>query len=264
MISINTAQWYALLSAYLWPFVRIMGVMSTDPFFGNRTISARVKIGMGIALAVLMQPLLPALPAVDPSGPIGLLILVHQFLIGVAMGFSMRIIFTAVEMAGHFAGAQMGLGFAMFFDPQHGTQVPVLAQITSLLTILVLLATDAHLLIINTLAESFRLLPVNQVPLAANGFKTLVEWGGQIFSLGLRLSMPVVATLLIVNLAIGVMTRASPQFNIFAVGFPITVGIGMLVLYVSLPQFLPILFDAFNSNIEMLRKMLATLAAVRL
>lgn len=263
MISINTAQWYALLSAYLWPFVRIMGVMSTDPFFGNRTISARVKIGMGIALAVLMQPLLPALPAVDPSGPIGLLILVHQFLIGVAMGFSMRIIFTAVEMAGHFAGAQMGLGFAMFFDPQHGTQVPVLAQITSLLTILVLLATDAHLLIINTLAESFRLLPVNQVPLAADGFKTLVEWGGQIFSLGLRLSMPVVATLLIVNLAIGVMTRASPQFNIFAVGFPITVGIGMLVLYVSLPQFLPILFDAFNSNIEMLRKMLATLAAVR-
>lgn len=263
MISINTAQWYALLSAYVWPFVRIMGVMSTDPFFGNRTISARVKIGMGIALAVLIQPLLPALPAVDPSGPMGLLVLAHQFLIGVAMGFSMRIIFTAVEMAGHFAGAQMGLGFAMFFDPQHGTQVPVLAQITSLLTILVLLATDAHLLIINTLAESFRLLPVNQMPLAAGGFKTLVVWGGQIFSLGLRLSMPVVATLLIVNLAIGVMTRASPQFNIFAVGFPITVGIGMLVLYVSLPQFLPILFDAFNNNIEMLRKMLAALAAAR-
>lgn len=261
MISINTAQWYALLSAYIWPFVRIMGVMATDPFFGNRTITARVKIGMGIALTVLMQPLLPALPAVDPAGATGLLVLVYQFLIGVAMGFSLRLVFTAVEMAGHFAGLQMGLGFAMFFDPQHGTQVPVVAQLTSLLTLLLLLATDAHLLIIHTLADSFKLLPVQHLPLAAAGWKILVEWGGQIFLLGLRLSMPVVATLLIVNLAIGVMTRASPQFNIFAVGFPITVGIGMLVLYVSLPQFLPILLDAFNSNAEMLRKMLATLAA---
>ena len=165
MISINATQWYALLSAYIWPFVRIMG---TDPFFGNRTITARVKIGMGIVLTVLMQPLLPALPAVDPSDAIGILILVHQFLIGVAIGFSLRIVFTAVEMAGHFAGLQMGLGFAMFFDPQHGTQVPVVAQLTSLLTLLTLLATDAHLLVIHTLAESFRLLPVAQMPLAAD------------------------------------------------------------------------------------------------
>ena len=139
--------------------------------------------------------------------------------------------------------------------------MPVVAQLTSLLTLLTLLATDAHLLVIHTLAESFRLLPVAQMPLAADGWRILVEWGAQIFLLGLRLSMPVVATLLIVNLAIGVMTRASPQFNIFAVGFPITVGIGMLVLYVSLPQFLPILLDAFNGNAEMLHKMLATLAA---
>lgn len=260
MISISSAQWYALLVGYGWPFVRIMGLLATDPFFGSRAISAQVKIGFGVMLSVVLQPLIPTPPAVDPASALGLLVLAYQFLIGVAMGLSMRIVFTAVEMAGHFSGLQMGLGFAMFFDPQHGTQVPVVAQLTSLFTVLVFLAMDAHLLIIHTLADSFRLLPVDHVPVAAIGFRTLVEWGGQIFSLGLRLAMPVVASLLIVNLAIGVMTRASPQFNIFAVGFPITVGIGLLVMYVSLPQYVPLLLDAFNANALTVRRMLGGFA----
>lgn len=257
MISINTAQWYAMLIGYGWPLVRILGLLAVDPFFGSKTISRRTKLGFGFALAIVLQPLIPTPPALDPSGAMGLLVLLYQFLVGVAMGFSMRIVFTAVEMAGNFSGLQMGLGFAMFFDPQHGTQVPVVAQITSLFTILVFLAMDAHLLVIQTLADSFRILPVDHIPLGVAGFKTLVEWGGQIFMLGLRLAMPVVACLLIVNLAIGVMTRASPQFNIFAVGFPITVSIGLVVMYVSLPQYVPLLMDAFDANAVMVRKMLA-------
>ena len=260
MISISIAQWYAVLISYGWPFVRIMGVLATDPFFGSRTISAPVKIGLGGVLAVLVQPLIPAPPALDPAGALGLLVLLNQFLIGVAIGFSMRLVFTAVEMAGNFSGMQMGLGFAMFFDPQHGTQVPVVAQITSLFTMLVFLAMDAHLLVIHTLVESFRLLPPDKFPLAAAGFRQLTEAGAQIFVLGLRLAMPVVASLLILNLAIGVMTRASPQFNIFAIGFPITVGIGLLVMYVSLPQYVPLLFEAFNGNAEMLHRLLTGLA----
>ncbi len=259
MISINTAQWYALLTGYGWPLVRILGLLAVDPFFGNKAIGRRTRLGLGIALAVALQPLIPTPPALDPSSALGLLVLLYQFLIGVAMGFAMRIVLTAVEMAGHFSGLQMGLGFAMFFDPQHGTQVPVVAQITSLFTVLVFLAMDAHLLVIQTLADSFRLLPIEQLPLGAVGFKVLVEWGAQIFSLGLRLAMPVVASLLIVNLAIGVMTRASPQFNIFAVGFPITVSIGLMVMHVSLPQYVPLLMDAFNANAQLVRKMLSSL-----
>ncbi|WP_269532385.1 flagellar biosynthetic protein FliR [Chitinimonas sp. BJYL2] len=239
MFSVSDAQIQAWLGLLLWPFFRILAIFATDPFYSSRSIPVRVRVILAVLLSILIAPSLPPMPDVGPVSPLGVLIIIQQVMIGVAIGFTMRLVFSSVEMAGHIAGLQMGLGFASFYDPQHGTNTAVVAQITSLLTILVFLALNGHLLVIETIAKSFVLLPITAAPIKAAGFKLLVDAGGQIFMLGVLLSLPVLAALLITNLAIGVMSKAAPQFNVFAVGFPITIGVGIAIFYVSLPQFVP-------------------------
>ncbi|GAB3265064.1 flagellar biosynthetic protein FliR [Chitinimonas naiadis] len=239
MFTVTDAQIQAWLGVLLWPAFRIMAIFATDPFYSSRSIPARVKVTLAILLSILIAPALPPMPAVAPVSPLGILILGQQILIGTAIGLTMRLVFSSVEMAGHLAGLQMGLGFASFYDPQHGTNTVVVAQLTSLLTILVFLALNGHLLVIETIVKSFVLLPISAEPIKALGFRLLVDSAAQIFTLSLLLSLPVLAALLITNLSIGVMSRASPQFNVFAVGFPLTLGVGIAALYFSLPQFVP-------------------------
>jgi flagellar biosynthetic protein FliR len=129
----------------------------------------------------------------------------------------------------------------VFFDPQGSGQTPIVAQFMGVLTVLVLLASNGHYVMLTALVESFRILPLAPEPLAAKGFLTLVAWGAQIFQVGLMLSLPVVAALLVANVGIGILTRAAPQLNVFAVGFPITLGVGFLMLYLSLPLVVPVI-----------------------
>ncbi|QDQ28678.1 flagellar biosynthetic protein FliR [Chitinimonas arctica] len=239
MITVTDAQIQAWLGMLLWPFFRILALFAADPFYSSRSIPVRVKVGLAFMLAMLIAPALPAGPDVAPVSPLGLLILAQQLLIGFAIGMTMRLVFSSVEMAGHLAGLQMGLGFASFYDPQHGTNTVVVAQFASLLTILLFLSFNGHLLVIETIVKSFTLLPISAVPLKTAGLKLLVDSAGQIFTLGLLLSLPVLAALLITNLSIGVMSRAAPQFNVFAVGFPLTLGVGVGAFYLSLPHFSP-------------------------
>jgi flagellar biosynthetic protein FliR len=165
----------------------------------------------------------------------GLFILSQQIVIGVAMGLAMRIVFTAVDMAGELIGLQMGLGFATFFDHIHGVNSPVVAQLLGLIAMLFFLALNGHLLVVSALAESFMLMPVGGNPFSPQAAYSLVSWGGHIFAAGFTLALPVLAALVITNLALGVLTRAAPQLNIFAVGFPITLMLGFVMLALILP-----------------------------
>jgi flagellar biosynthetic protein FliR len=239
VFSVTDAQIDAWLGLLVWPFFRILAIFSVDPFFSSRGIPVRVRVGLAIMLSILIAGVIPPMPPVSPVSPIGVLIIVQQVVIGAAIGFTMRLVFSSVEMAGHLAGLQMGLGFASFYDPQHGSNTAVVAQFTSLLTLLLFLAMNGHLVVIETMARSFVLLPVSGMPLKAAGLDILVRAGGQIFTLGLLLSLPPLAALLVTNLSIGVMSRAAPQFNVFAVGFPLTLGVGLAALYLSLPMFVP-------------------------
>ncbi|MGQ5523710.1 flagellar biosynthetic protein FliR [Chitinimonas sp. PSY-7] len=239
MFTVNDAQIEAWLGLLIWPFFRILGIFATDPFYASRAIPSRIRVVLALLITLLVAPLLPQMPAVSPVSPIGVLIAVQQVLIGVAIGFTMRLVFASVEMAGHLAGLQMGLGFASFYDPQHGTNTAVVAQFASLLTLLLFLGMNGHLLVLETIVRSFMLLPISPEPIKAAAFKLLVDAGAQIFFLGVLLSMPVLGALLITNLSIGVMSRAAPQFNVFAVGFPLTLAMGLAALYFSLPQFPP-------------------------
>lgn len=254
MITLTSAELHTWIAALLWPLTRILGLIAVAPLFGNRSVPARVKVGLGVMLALIVAPTVPALPALDPMSLPGLLILVQQFIIGLAMGFAMRIVFSAVELAGTITGMTMGLGFATFFDPQSQGQSMVISQFMVLLATLAFLAVNGHLMLLSALAESFFTLPIASSGMGAPGFEQLASWGGRIFSAGVQLSLPMVAALLITNIALGILTRAAPQLNIFGIGFPITLSVGFIVIALALPYLATPLERLFQEGIDMVQR----------
>jgi flagellar biosynthetic protein FliR len=235
MLSFTQGQVDVWLALFWWPFLRIFGMMIADPFFSNRAIPVRVRIGLSILLALLVAPALQPLPHVAVVSPSGVLIALKELLIGVSLGFTVRLMFSAMEMAGHLSGMQMGLGFASFYDPLHAASVTVVSSFMGLLMLLVFLAFNGHIVVLGALFDSFAQLPIGPAPPGSGGLKLMADYGAVIFRAGVMLSLPVLAALLVTNLAIGVMTRAAPQLNIFAIGFPLTLAIGAGALYLSLP-----------------------------
>lgn len=235
MISFTDTAIYSWLGGFIWPLTRILGLISAAPVLGHDSIPVASKIGLAVILALIVGPNLPNMPAVNPASPDGLLILAQQLIIGLSMGFAIRIIFMAVDMAGTVTGMTMGLGFASFFDPQTRGQTVAVSQFMTMLATLIFLAINGHLILIEGLVESFTTLPISMSSPSSHGFLQMANWGGTIFSAGVQLSMPMVAALLITNVALGILTRSAPQLNLFGIGFPITLGIGFVVLALALP-----------------------------
>ncbi len=171
------------------------------------------------------------------------------------MGFAMRIVFAAVEMAGEVASLTMGLGFATFFDPQTQGRTSAISQFLALLATTIFIAANVHLVVLEVLAESFISMPVAASPMGGGLAVELVRWGGTIFAAGLQLSLPIVAALLITNVALGILTRAAPQLNIFGIGFPISLGVGLLVISLTLPFLGGPLQGLLNQGVEASRKL---------
>lgn len=239
MITLTQAQIDGWLALLWWPYLRLLGLMLTDPFYSSRSIPVRYRIAFAILLTILIAPNLQPLPQVPVISPEGILIAVRELLVGLAIGYVVRLFFTGMEMAGHVSGLQMGLGFATFYDPQHSTNVPIMAQFVSLFTLLVYLAMNGHLFTLQALLDSYAQLPIRASLPGGEGFRMVADFGAVIFRAGVMFSLPVLGALLITNLAIGVMTRAAPQLNVFAVGFPITLGVGFAALYLTLPYLVP-------------------------
>ncbi len=234
MITFSAATLYAWIGAFIWPLTRILGLISAAPVFGHSSVPVTFKIGLGVMLAVIVAPNLPPLPAINPASLPGVLILIQQFIIGTAMGFVMRLIFMAIDMAGAMIGMTMGLSFASFFDPETEGQTTSISQFLTLLATLIFLGINGHLLLIADLVNSFQTLPVGLWP-GNHLFLQLANWSGVIFQVGVQLSLPVIAAVLITNIALGILTRASPQLNLFGIGFPLTIGLGYLAIALTLP-----------------------------
>jgi flagellar biosynthetic protein FliR len=239
-----------------------MGLLAIAPLFGNRSIPARIKVALGLLLSAIVAPTVGALPQMDPMSLTGVLVLAQQFIIGMAMGFAMRIVFTAVELAGELCGMTMGLGFATFFDPQSAGRSSAISQYLSLITLMVYLAANLHLVVLSTLVDSFTTMPVTAMPMGGDLFRQLAGWGGRIFSAGVQLALPVVAGLLITNIALGILTRAAPQLNLFGVGFPVTLTVGFLMLALTLPYLAVPLERLFADGFAMMRKITAGLPRI--
>jgi flagellar biosynthetic protein FliR len=177
------------------------------------------------------------------------------------MGFTIRLIFASVEMAGDIAGMQMGLGFASFYDPQNASFTPIVAQFLGILAALIFLAADGHLYMLATMADSFRDFPIGTNMLSANAFRTAAEWGSSLFSNSLQFALPLIGALLITNLALGILTRSAPQLNIFAVGFPITIAVGFVTLMLSLPYLAPLMELFTHRGLDTVSRIMLQLGA---
>jgi flagellar biosynthetic protein FliR len=248
VFSVTSDQMSAWIVAFLWPFVRMLALVSTAPVFGEGSVPRSAKVGLAVLLAFVIAPTLAPMPQAPLVSAAGLWILVQQILIGAAMGFSMRMVFTIVQAAGEYVGLQMGLSFASFFDPTSGGNTMVVSRLLNVMMMLIFLGIDGHLMLIATLANSFHTLPVSDAALTAGGWFMLAAAGQEIFVGGLMLALPLIATLLTLNLAMGILNRVSPQFSIFAVGFPITLLVGLLMLQMLMPYLGPFLEPRFAAG----------------
>lgn len=247
MISVTSAQLDVWFAAYFWPFVRILALFSSAPLLYHRAVPHRLKLGLAVLITLIVAPTLPVIaPGGDPAW-----LLAQQLLIGFAVGLGLQLIFAAFAIAGDLLGLQMGLSFASFIDPQNANQAPLIGSLIGLLATLVFLALNGHLMMIAGIAETFRTLPVGaQSPVAAD-WKALALIGEEMFRVGLHIALPVLATMLILNLALGVLARAAPQLNIFAVGFPATILIGLAALAIIVPLLGPFLDTTLERGVAL-------------
>ncbi len=252
----SSTELIAWMGQYLWPFIRIGALLGIAPIFGTRTVPVKVRLGLAVVLTLVIAPIIPTAPAIDPLSMPGMLTTVQQVVVGLAMGFAVTLVFSALITGGQLIAQLMGLGFASMMDPQNGISVPVVGQLYTILATLIFLLLNGHLVLIQVLVESFHIVPVGSVGLSREGIWQLVAWGTWVFAGAVLIALPAIAALLLVNIAFGVLTRAAPQLNIFAVGFPVTIIIGFAVMTVTLPHFLPKFTQLTDSVFMMLRVML--------
>ena len=234
MISFTSAELNAWIAAFFFPLARILALLAAAPPFNNAGLTTRVRLVLGLAIAMAISPALPAMPSIEPASGLGLLILAQQMIIGLAMGLALRLVFSAIDLAGMMISTQMGLGFATAYDPQTASQTPVVSELIGMLALLMFLAIDGHLMVISTLVQSFTFLPVKLLAISEASWLNIANAGGIIFSAGVMLSLPAVTALLITNVALGVLGRVAPQLNLIVIGFPVTILLGFVALYVGM------------------------------
>jgi flagellar biosynthetic protein FliR len=238
----------SLLASYFLPFIRVSAMLLAMPIFGSFTLPARIRVLTAVVLTMVIAPTIDQPINIDLLSGDTVVTIIQQVLIGLIMGFSLQIVFHAFVLGGQVIAMQMGLGFAAMMDPQTGSNVPFVSQFYTILVTLVFFALDGHLIMISVLAESFNILPVSIHGISQSDYMTMAYWGGQMFSGAVMMALPAIAALLLVNISFGVMTRAAPQLNIFAVGFPITIVFGFSIMLAALPGLLPQIESQFESG----------------
>lgn len=256
MLHLTTEQLGGWLGAFFWPFVRISAMMMAAPIFGARLMPVRIRIFMAFAFSLIAVPMLPQVPQVDPVSLFALSIITQQVLIGLAMGLMIQMVFQALVIAGEAIANGMGLGFARMVDPANGVQVPVISQFLIVMATLLFVILNGHLMLIDLVVKSFHILPIAETGLSSQGFWKIVSWASQMFAGGVLVAIPAVTALLVVNISMGVITRAAPQLNIFAVGFPMMILLGFIFLAMTVPSMLAQFTHMMMDNFEYMQTVL--------
>ncbi len=235
MISFTDAQLTAWIAPLIWPFLRTLALFTAMPVLGSRAVPARVRIGLAAFIAFAAQPSLPPMPVVPLDSGLAVVLVVQQVLIGLSIGFAVRVLVAAIEFAGELIGLQMGLNFAGFFDPVSASQGTATARFLGTTVSWLFVVINGHLLVIAALGQSFTSFPVGPEPFEFLKAAQPHRWGAEIFATGLWIALPLLVMLIFVNLVLGLISRVAPQMNVFAIGFPITVGVGLVGLFLTLP-----------------------------
>ncbi len=236
MITFTSEQIAAWYGALFWPMVRVLALFSVAPLLSHRAVPLRLKVALAVGITAVLVPNLQTPPITDALSGAGLGLLAQNILIGVMLGFIVRLIFAALELTGELIGLQMGLSFAGFFNPASGMAQNAVGSFMSLLALLMFIAIDGHLMMLHALAESFRLFPLvggtGELPMT---LEQVLRAGADMFSIALTLALPFLGVMLLTNIVLGVLARIAPQLNVFAVGFPLTILVGLATLLALLP-----------------------------
>lgn len=233
MIEVSTPEITAWVGRYMWPMFRISGFLMAAPFFGANFVPTRIRLLLALVITIVVAPILPPVPRMDPLAMEHILLILNQTLIGVCLGFLLQIFMQLFVISGQVIGMKMGLGFAMMNDPANGVSVPVISQFYLMMVTVMFLASNGHLVAIEILVESFYTIPVNVKGLDVEDLHLIPLWGSWMMAGALLMSLPAVVALTIVNMAFGVMSRAAPQMNVFALGFPVALILGLFVMWVT-------------------------------
>ncbi|WOB09828.1 flagellar biosynthetic protein FliR [Piscinibacter gummiphilus] len=236
MLTFNDAQVMEWLTLLLWPFLRTLALFTTIPVLSQRQVPMRIRVALAFLITVCAQASLPAMPVIQLNSAVAVLVVIQQVLVGLTLGFAARIVFAAIEFAGELVGLQMGLNYAGFFDPSTGGAGTAVGRFFGTTVAWLFIVINGHLLIIMALVGSFNAFPVSPEPFAFLRTLQPHTWGAEVFQLGLWIALPMVTMLLFVNLVLGVISRVSQQMNIFAIGFPITLAVGLFGVLLTLPM----------------------------
>ena len=237
MLELSIPELVEWMNRFMWPLFRISSFFMAVPMIGTQLVPVRIRLGLALILTMLVAPLLPTMPVYDGLSPEVFMLVLQQLLIGTVLGFMVQLLFQVFVVAGQLVSSQMGLGFASISDPANGVSVVVLSQLYLMIVMMLFLAMDGHLVMIDVIVASFQVMPVGEVMPGAVLWQ-VVSAASWMFAGALLLALPAVIALLIVNFAFGIMTKAAPQLNIFAIGFPFTMLFGLFITWVSLAGFL--------------------------
>lgn len=250
--SLFNIDFFSLIKDCLLPFIRILALIMVAPITGEKEVPNQVKIGLALLIAILLP-----LPRFDDPIAIfslmGIWLILQQIVIGIMIGFTMQLAFITVRFAGELIGMQMGLGMATFFDPIGGPSTSVLSRLINIIALLIFLSLDGHLWLLYGLSNSFHIIPVSPTPLKENGYLALIDVTSLLFINGIMLALPLMTLLLIINMALGLLNRITPQLSIFVVGYPLTLllGLTMLTYLIStLPTFTEYVFEQIVTRIS--------------
>lgn len=228
------------LAIFLLVFVRISGIIILAPIFGSRNIPVVIKAGLSLFLALIVLPLLATGPG--PAIPQTLIpyifLLGSELLFGLIIGFTSSLIFSAVQMTGSLLDMQVGFGIVNIFDPQAGQQVPLIGNFKYILAMMLFLIVNGHHVLLTAIVYSFKLVPITGIVFKGLIAEVMVNMVSGIFTLAVQITIPVLAALIITDIALGILARTMPQMNVFVVGVPAKIIVGIFVLSVTLPFFM--------------------------
>ncbi len=249
----SSAEITGLIGSYMWPFFRISAMLMVAPIFSSNFVNVRSRLLLSLAISIVIIPSIPTeVPAVEPLSGDGLLIIAHQLLVGACMGFMLQFLFNAFIIGGQIIAMQMGLGFASMIDPQNGTTVPVISQFYLIFVTLIFISLNGHLILINVLAESFTTIPIMPSGIPHTSFRDIVAQASWMYAAGVIVALPAIGSLMMVNLAFGILSRAAPQISPFSIGFPMTIILGFAIMVVTLPNMAAHLVEMSDYLLQMI------------